>query len=451
MVPPAEAVSRISEADWVEAARYDLLVAGMCSTNGLMLVMIGMMGMLLYAYVPYWQLSIWMVAALAVTVLRLNYCRHFARLGGAQSIEARLSFARRNNWIWPLYGFVWVGSSFLVLDEVPPRLGGFCWMLIAGTAGVAVLRLSANLRVARMYLFAAIAALTASMGLHFLLGLGADQEYGFILAAIMAAYLLVLFRVAAAQHEGHSRNIELQYHNERLIYSLKRQTRIEREAMIFKDRFLASAAHDLKQPVNALGIYAEWLTNEPQLSPELAPKILQAAKAVNTLFDSMFDLVKLDAGQYRVKLQPVDIPRLLSDLEIQFRPMATQKGLSLRVRQPVVTVVDSDPAILQRILGNLLTNAIRYTREGGVLLAVRKEPQGLRFEVWDTGIGIPLAQHKRIFGEFYKLQSVGTAEGFGLGLTIVKRLAGLLGYRVSIRSRPDQGSVFCLHVPLDSP
>ncbi|MBY4599966.1 sensor histidine kinase [Ottowia caeni] len=451
MGPPAEAVSRISEADWVEAARYDLLVTGMCSTNGLMLVMIGMMSMLLYAYVPYWQLSTWMVAALAVTVLRLNYCRRFARLGGTQSIEARLSFARRNNWIWPLYGFVWVGSSFLVLDEVPPRLGGFCWMLIAGTAGVAVLRLSADLRVARMYLFAAIVALTASMGLHFLLGLGADQEYGFMLAAIMAAYLLVLFRVAAAQHEGHLRSIELHYHNERLIHSLKRQTRIEREAMIFKDRFLASAAHDLKQPVNALGIYAEWLTNEPQLSPELAPKILQAAKAVNTLFDSMFDLVKLDSGHYRVKLQPVDIPRLLSDLEIQFRPMATQKGLSLRVRPPVVTMVNSDPAILQRILGNLLTNSIRYTRQGGVLLAVRKEPQGLRFEVWDTGIGIPLVEQKRIFGEFYKVQSAGTEEGFGLGLTIVKRLAGLLGYRVSVRSRPDQGSVFCLHVPLDSP
>ena len=75
----------------------------------------------------------------------------------------------------------------------------------------------------------------------------------------------------------------------------------------------------------------------------------------------------------------------------------------------------------------------------------------MRFEVWDTGIGIPLVEQKRIFGEFYKVQSAGTEEGFGLGLTIVKRLAGLLGYRVSVRSRPDQGSVFCLHVPLDSP
>lgn len=438
----------MSEADWVEAARYDLLVTGMCSTNGLVLLMIGLMSVLLYAYLPFWQLAIWVVASLVVAGLRFNYCRRFTHLAGTQSIEARLNFARRNDWLWPLYGFVWVGCSFLTLDDLPPQLGGFCWMLIAGAAGVAVLRLSANLRVARLYLFAAIAAVTLSIGVHYLDAVISNHEHSFMLAFIVVVYLLVLFRVAASQHEVHARSIELQYHNERLIHSLRQQTRIEREAMIFKDRFLAGAAHDLKQPVNALGIYAEWLVNEPELSQELSPKILQAARAVNTLFDSMFDLVKLDSGHYRVQIQQVDIKRLLSDLEIQFRPMAVQKGLSLRIRPSVVTTVRSDPAILQRILGNLLGNAIRYTREGGVLLAVRKEAQGIRFEVWDTGIGIPLSQQKRIFGEFYKVQSAGTEEGFGLGLTIVKRLAGLLGYRVSIRSRPNQGSIFSVHIPV---
>lgn len=450
MTRPADAVNRMSEADWLETARYDLLVTGMCSTNSLFLLVIGLMSMLMYAYVPYWQLALWAVASLTVTVLRLNYCRRFSHLAGTQSIEARLKFARRNDWIWSLNGFVWVASSYLALEDLPPRLSGFCWMLIAGAAGVAVLRLSANLRIARMYLFSAVAAVSLSMGMHYLNGVGSDQEFSFMLAIIMAVYLLVLFRVAASQHEVHSRSIELQYHNERLINSLMRQTRIEREAMIFKDRFLAGAAHDLKQPVNALGIYAEWLAKEPELSEELSPKILQAARAVNTLFDSMFDLVKLDSGHYRVQIQQVDIARLLSDLEIQFRPMAIQKGLSLRVRAPVVATVKSDPAILQRILGNLLGNALRYTRQGGVLLAVRKENQGMRFEVWDTGVGIPQSQQKRIFGEFYKVQSAGTEEGFGLGLTIVKRLAGLLGYRVSVRSRQSHGSVFCVHIPPDA-
>lgn len=446
----ADDVNRMSEADWIETARYDLLVTGMCSTNGLLLLLIGLMSMLMYAYLPYSHLAIWVVASLVVTVLRLNLCRRFVHLAGTQVLEARLNFARRNDWLWPVYGFVWVSSSYLVLHDLPPRLGGFCWLLIAGAYGVTVLRLSANLRVARLYLFGSVLAVSLSMGAHILLGLDSDQEFGFMLAIIMAVYLLILFRVAASQHEVHARSIELQYHNERLINSLRRQTRVEREAMIFKDRFLASAAHDLKQPVNALGIYAEWLAKEPELSHELSPKILQAAKAVNTLFDSMFDLVKLDSGSYRIQVQQLDVARLMSDLEIQFRPMASQKGLKLRVRPPSMAMIKSDPAILQRILGNLLGNAVRYTRQGGVLLAVRKESQGIRFEVWDTGIGIPLSQQKRIFGEFYKVRSAGTEEGFGLGLTIVKRLAGLLGYRVSVRSRPNFGSVFCVHIPLES-
>ena len=218
------------------------------------------------------------------------------------------------------------------------------------------------------------------------------------------------------------------------------------EASRFKDRFLAGAAHDLKQPVSALGIYAEWLSNEPELVHELGPKILQSTQAINALFDSLFDLVKLDAGRFDIDVRAIDVPELLSDLQVQFSPMAQQKGLALRIRSPQLTV-QSDPILLRRILGNLVANAIRYTLQGGILLAARRRGDAVLFEVWDTGIGIAAHEQGQIFGEFYKVRTAGTEEGFGLGLSIVQRLSSRLGYPVSMRSQPRLGTVFRVLVP----
>lgn len=450
MASPFDAVTELSEADWVEAAKYDKVVTGMRSARVAPLIVIGLLCGLMYPYVRGWQLGVWAAAALLAVALRHGFGRRFAKLGELQSIEGQLSFARRHTWVWALYGAVWTSCAFLLLEPMPPQLEGVCWMLLAGVCGVAVLWMSAHLGITRLFLFSAAGCLVACIGLHSLLEWHAEHsESTFWFAGFLLVYLLVLLRVATMQHEMHAKSIDLSYHNARLIYSLRQQTRTAREALIFKDRFLAGAAHDLKQPVNALSIYAEWLSKEPESSHELGPKILQAARAVNTLFDSMFDLVKLDAGQFRVNVQPVDLRQLFSDLEIQFGPLAAQKGLKLRVRPPAVTaMLRTDPAILQRVLGNLLGNAIRYTKRGGVLLAVRREPQALRFEVWDTGIGISADQQSRIFGEFYKVQSAGTEEGFGLGLAIVQRLAGLLGHSVNLRSRHGHGSVFCVRAPL---
>lgn len=446
---PLSDVGRVSEADWIEAAKYEKVLSGMRSAQLVTVFMVVLLSGMMYPYVPGWELAIWVSASLLVVVLRYWFGSRFARLGESQSIEIQLRFAARYIWVWALYGVVWSGCAFLLLEPMPPRMEGVCWMLLAGACGVVVQWMSAHLGIARLFLFSAAGSLVLSIGLHSLREWhGVHQESTFWFAGIFLVYLLALLRVAAVQHEVHAKSIDLSYHNARLIYSLRQQTRTAQEALIFKDRFLASAAHDLKQPVNALSIYAEWLGKEPEMSLELGPKILQASRAVNTLFDSMFDLVKLDAGQFRVSIQSVDIQNLLSDLEVQFQPLAAQKGLTLRVHSPLVTSLQTDQAILQRILGNLLGNAIRYTRQGGVLLAVRSEPRALRFEVWDTGIGIASDQQSRIFTEFYKVPSIGTEEGFGLGLTIVKRLAGLLGYQVSLRSRPNRGSVFSVRAPL---
>jgi signal transduction histidine kinase len=209
-----------------------------------------------------------------------------------------------------------------------------------------------------------------------------------------------------------------------------------------KNRFLASAAHDIRQPVHALGLYADWLGSEPELVHEIAPKIVESTKAVNALFDSLFDLVRLDSGKIKLNIEPVGLKQLLHDLELQYRPLAEARGLEFRLHVTPGEVV-SDPILLRRILGNLVSNAIKYTPQGGVLVASRARGTTHVIEVWDTGLGIAPEHRGEIFREFFKVPShPGTEEGFGLGLYIVSRLSAILSHPVSLESRPGRGTVF---------
>jgi signal transduction histidine kinase len=152
--------------------------------------------------------------------------------------------------------------------------------------------------------------------------------------------------------------------------------------------------------------------------------------------------VRLDTGKIKLTIEPVDLGKLLYDLELQYRPVAEAKGLRLRVHATPGTVV-SDPILLRRIVGNLVSNAVKYTHRGGVLLAARGRGPVRRIEVWDTGVGIAPVHQREIFREFYKVPShAGTEDGFGLGLYIVARLAGILGHPLSLSSRPGSGTVF---------
>ena len=159
--------------------------------------------------------------------------------------------------------------------------------------------------------------------------------------------------------------------------------------------------------------------------------------------------MKIDAGRFQLDLRQVDVGELLADLDVQYGVLARQKGLQLRVRASAGLLLRSDPFLLRRILGNLLANAIRYTPHGGVLLAARRRGDGVQFEVWDSGPGIPHSAHAEIFDEFYKVPTGGTAEGLGLGLFIVRRLCAQLGYAVTLHSRPGRGTLFRVQAPAE--
>ncbi len=223
------------------------------------------------------------------------------------------------------------------------------------------------------------------------------------------------------------------------------RTRELTEANRAKSRFVAAASHDLRQPLHALNLLVGQLGSETSAAERdrLTRRVESSVGTINALFDGLLDISKLDAGVVVVNIADFPIQAVLDRVEAAFTDDARSKGLRLRVR-PHPGWVRSDPVLLERIVFNLVGNALRYTRRGGVLLGCRRRRGSLHVEVWDTGVGIPSDKHEAIFGEFYQLAPAGTlrGEGLGLGLAIVARLCRLLDHRIDLASTPGGGSRF---------
>ena len=227
--------------------------------------------------------------------------------------------------------------------------------------------------------------------------------------------------------------------------------RVAEAASVGKTRFLAAASHDLLQPLHVARILTGALSERQRTGKPsvLLAQLDQALGAVDELLQTLLDISKLDTGVLQPQLQPVEIQKVLSGLIASFQPMAAQRALLLRV-VPSRAVVMTDPALLRRILQNFLSNALRYTQRGKVLVGCRRRGDRIVIEVWDTGIGIPQDELKVIFEEFRRGGSndTETPPGLGLGLAIVDRIARMLEHPVSVRSWPGRGSVFSVSVPI---
>lgn len=218
-----------------------------------------------------------------------------------------------------------------------------------------------------------------------------------------------------------------------------------------KSQFLAVASHDLRQPIHALGLYIAELrrqiSGEEQL--HLVGQIERSVDSISILLNSLLDISKLDAGIVEPRMQVCDMSKLMEHLATEFRMEAREKSIRLVVR-PCQGYVVSDPILLERILMNLISNALRYTpSNGAVMVACRVRGNLLRIEVRDNGIGIDEVFHERIFSEFFQLNQKNTysEKGLGLGLAIVDRLAKLLGHGLELRSELNNGSLFALELP----
>ncbi|AWL10847.1 Histidine kinase [Saliniradius amylolyticus] len=218
-----------------------------------------------------------------------------------------------------------------------------------------------------------------------------------------------------------------------------------------KSRFLAAASHDLRQPLNAIGLFIQALTQRLSTTQhqDILSPLGQSFSSLKRLLDTLLDLSRLDSGDLELDWRQVTLDSVMLPLLDEFRVKATNKGLSIDYASCDV-VVQTDPMVLARILRNLLDNAVKYTQQGGIRILVSRHNDQLRLSVQDTGIGIPCQELDRIFNEYHQIANKrrDAREGVGLGLSIVQKLAHLLGSEVDVESEPGKGSVFSLTLPV---
>ena len=235
-----------------------------------------------------------------------------------------------------------------------------------------------------------------------------------------------------------------------LEHKVEERTRQLELANLAKSRFLAAASHDLRQPLHALGLFVAQLHGRVRANERrrIVARIDAALSAMNELFNALLDISKLDAGVLSPSITEFPVAKLLDRVDTTFTEAAQEKGLSLRFISSSAWV-RSDFILLERIVFNLVSNAIRYTSSGGVVVGCRKRGVNLRIEVWDTGPGVPQDQQQNIFGEFYRLGAPGGdgRSGLGLGLAIVDRLCRLLDHSVLLTSILGKGSCFSVALP----
>jgi signal transduction histidine kinase/CheY-like chemotaxis protein len=247
--------------------------------------------------------------------------------------------------------------------------------------------------------------------------------------------------------------VELRIRSENLAEDLKRQKEIAEQASLAKSTFLAAASHDLRQPLHAIGLFVGALSGValPSEGRRLVEKIEAATVAMDGLFAALLDISRLDAGVVVAQNRSFALKSLLNRVCGDYADEARAKKVSL-VWKPSSAIVETDPILFERILRNLISNAVRYTQRGRIVVGCRRRGTKLRVQVWDTGSGIPANQHERVFQEYFQLANPerDRAKGLGLGLAIVRRLTDLLGCELSLHSEVGCGSCFEVAVPLSN-
>ncbi len=294
--------------------------------------------------------------------------------------------------------------------------------------------------------------------------LHADAPGAWFIALLLVAFLAVMLVFVREGGRVVVESIELRFANEELLLQKEQLIGLLRtefgkaeaarakaeEASRSKSQFLASASHDLRQPLHALSLLTALLREASADGHvrEVGRHIDQSVQSLERLFGALLDLSKLDAGVVKVELHELDLAQLVEHLSDEYRSKAQEKHLAYEVACPRLWV-RTDPMQLERILRNLLENAIRFTDSGRVALAAHRAGDDAVVSVRDTGSGIPESEHARVFDEFYQLQNPGRdrSKGLGLGLSIVKRLVELLGYRIHLQSAPARGSTFTVTLP----
>ncbi len=342
-------------------------------------------------------------------------------------------------------GALWGFGLFAFIDPDQPLAIGLLVCAMAGlTAGSIGFR---STILAGFYVFNALIAIPFAARMFL--------EPGPVFAMLggsSLAFALVIMGYGKAQHGLIRESLAIRFSNDALLAALADQKAAAEAALLraeaanlAKSQFLAAASHDLRQPLYALGLFSSSL-EELKLDSggrDVVRRIQDSIGTMESSFEGLLDLSKLEAGVVTPRLEPVDVDALFDRINQIFGPLALERGLELRLRSDGERVT-SDAVLLEQVIGNLVSNAIRATKAGGVLLAARRRGAKLDFEVWDTGSGIAASDVERIFGDYVQLDNPerDRRRGLGLGLAIAQRSVRLLDARIDVASRPGRGSRF---------
>ncbi|MBB1627306.1 hybrid sensor histidine kinase/response regulator [Achromobacter sp. UMC71] len=389
----------------------------------------------------------WAAAVYLLTVLRVALVWKDRRRGPHRLEDTSRRCRQYVFWV-AVSGCLWGAMGPLFFAPENTIVTVYLGIVLAGMTGGSVASLSAFWPA--YYLYALLTVLP------FALRAFAHGTPLFSVLGVLSLFLLgVNLAYCRVMQRTLSDAIRLRFENAALVRQLTQEKDRAEQANHSKSQFLAAASHDLRQPAHALGLYIESMRMAAQ-APKieraaietLAERLQSALTSMSQLLDVLLDVSRLDAGVIQVERRRFRLQDTFDTLANQYTQAAAAKGLELKIRRTDVRP-DTDPILLQNMLSNLLSNAVRYTAHGKILLACRRRHDALDICVLDTGIGIAEDQFDRIFQEFYQVENIvrDREHGLGLGLAIVKRTAALIGAELRLRSVHGKGSCFTVSLP----
>jgi two-component system, sensor histidine kinase len=439
----------------IQAEQVRLLYGGLLVSTGGVLLAVAVVVVVLWSVVPTHVLLVWAACMMGNQAWRL-YLRHRFN----HRVPDRRTVARWAT-LWAIgsgiSGMLWGAASFLLFVPDSPLHQAFLMAMVVSVTSAALLLIGAHLP--SFYAF-----ILPAMGPLVVRNLVEGTTDNLTLAFISFVVTIALISFGRNYHRILIESLRNRFENEAMMKRFASQNEeLDRARQVAeaakaqaeaanrsRTQFFAAANHDLRQPLHAMGLLAGSLA-EKVTDPDviaLTNTISASMEALEGLFNELLDMSRLDSGTIVAKPVHFSIRQLFDKLRLEFDAEAAAKDLSLRFRARS-TFLFSDPVLIERILRNLISNAIRYTSRGGVLVSCRMRGGVPWLEVWDTGPGIPADQQERIFEEFVQLANPerDRRKGLGLGLSIVRRLCALLGHELAMVSRPGWGSVFRLQVP----
>ncbi|MEP9358077.1 hybrid sensor histidine kinase/response regulator [Sphingomonas sp. KR3-1] len=396
-----------------------------------------------------WPILVWLAVQVALKLATFAEMRWFF---SEASIERNPeAMARRLILSQMPHAAGWASLLWLVAAHATPGEVPFVMVILAGAVSGGVTTYGALPRVHAAYI--ATFALVELMAFVYLRTAGVDDPYVLyapLLSIVFGAGIFMNTRIAG---ESYRQSILLRFTNARLVRRLEQEVRSAEAADAAKSTFLAAASHDLRQPIHALGMFLALLEGS-RLSAaqrETLGLAKSALRASSEMLDALLDFSRAEAGVIVPRPQVFPINAALRQIEEEIGITADEKKLFYRTRD-CEALVEADPGLVKMILLNLVSNAIRYTTKGGVLIGCRRRGARIVVEVWDSGRGIPADQHEAIFSDFVQLGNPerDRRKGLGLGLAIARRLARRIGTEVTLTSTEGRGSVFRFDLPLAS-